>query len=125
MRPGYKRDFARALRRDATDAERRLWRLLRQRRLLGLRFRRQHPLGPYIVDFVCLERRLVVELDGGQHVEAAGRDARRDAWLRSQGFRVMRVWNDDALTRPDDVLEAVLLAVSDRDAADGAGAEAV
>jgi very-short-patch-repair endonuclease len=69
--------FARHLRRTATDAERALWAKLRNRQLAGLKFRRQHPLGPYTVDFVCFERRLVIEVDGGQHAEAAEQDAQR------------------------------------------------
>jgi very-short-patch-repair endonuclease len=79
-----RRNRARTLRRGATDYERMLWRGLRSKQLAGFRFRRQHPLGPYIADFVCLEARLIVELDGEHHELRISADARRDAWLRSQ-----------------------------------------
>ena len=84
---------ARTLRKSMSDAERKLWRALRTRQLDGARFRRQHPIGRYVADFVCLERRLVVEVDGGQHTEddQIARDARRDRWLVSEGYRVLRV----------------------------------
>jgi very-short-patch-repair endonuclease len=85
-----------------TDAERALWRLLRQRQISGLRFRRQVPIDHYIVDFACLEARLVIEVDGGQHFESEA-DKRRDAYLHSQGFRVLRLWNNDVLLNPDGV----------------------
>jgi very-short-patch-repair endonuclease len=111
MREGSKRTFARQLRRDMTDAEHALWRHLRRRQLLGHRFRRQHPVGPYIVDFVCLEQQIVIELDGSQHADSAT-DASRDAFLAASGFRILRFWNNDALTRTDDVLDAVLRALS-------------
>lgn len=94
---------ARQLRRASTDTERALWRLLRDRRLGGAKFRRQQPLGPYIVDFVCLAARLVVEADGGQHAGCAS-DAVRDAWLASQGFRVLRFWNNEVLRNAEGVL---------------------
>jgi len=84
---------ARTLRKTMSNAERRLWHALRARQLDGVRFRRQHPIGRYIVDFVCLERRLVVEVDGAQHAETnqIAHDARRDRWLEAEGYRVMRV----------------------------------
>ena len=87
--------FARRLRTRPTEEERIVWGELRKRRVDGLKFRRQHPLGPYIVDFVCLERKFIVEIDGVQHGEAAGlgNDARRTAWLLSEGFTVCRAWN--------------------------------
>ncbi|WP_416236138.1 endonuclease domain-containing protein [Pseudomonas citronellolis] len=103
-------EFARELRRRQTDAERLLWSRLRDRRLLGWKFRRQVPLGPYVVDFYCHERQLVVELDGGQHLGNAA-DVDRDAWLRGQGLRVLRFWNHDVLVRTEGVLEAILLAL--------------
>jgi very-short-patch-repair endonuclease len=93
---------ARQLRKNMTDAERALWRLLRQRQISGLRFRRQVPIDHYIVDFACLEARLVIEVDGGQHFESEA-DKRRDAYLHSQGFRVLRLWNNDVLLNPDGV----------------------
>ena len=91
------RKHARGMRRIATDAERKLWLLLRDRRLDGIKFRRQAPFGRYILDFVCFERRLVVEVDGGQHVR-----------LRAEGFRVVRYWNNDVLKNPDGVLTDLL-----------------
>ena len=100
--------IARELRSRMTDAELLLWRHLRRRQLDGRKFRRQHPLGPYVVDFVCLEARLVLELDGGQHAEQVGRDQRRDAWLGERGFRVLRFWNHDVLLRTEAVLEVIL-----------------
>ncbi len=90
-----------------TDAERRLWAALRARRLRHLKFRRQHPLGPFIVDFACIEHSLVIEADGGQHVDSEA-DARRTAWLESRGWRVMRFWNNDILANPEGVQEAIL-----------------
>jgi very-short-patch-repair endonuclease len=89
-----------------TDAERKLWQGLRGRQMDGFKFRRQLPLGPYIVDFVCLEARLVIEVDGGQHLGSA-EDKIREAWLASEGFRVLRFWNDEVLKTPKDVLERV------------------
>ena len=90
---------ARAMRRAPTDAERALWRLLRDRRFSGYKFRRQTPLGPFIVDFLCFEARLIVEADGGQHGDNAC-DIARDAWLVAQGFHVRRFWNAEILTQP-------------------------
>ena len=86
---------ARALRKNQTEAERKLWHTIRLRQLNGYKFRRQYPLGRYIVDFVCLEKKLIVELDGGHHGEDGQmeHDLERDQWLRSQGFRVLRIWN--------------------------------
>ncbi len=103
---------ARALRRQLTDAEQKLWSILRLRKLGGLKFRRQFPIGPYIADFVCLERRLVIEVDGGQHaVTAKQEDAARTAWLQTQGFRVLRFWNNDVLGNPEGVRDAVCEAI--------------
>ncbi|MFJ3260268.1 endonuclease domain-containing protein [Pseudomonas sp. NPDC086581] len=103
-------EFARQLRRRQTDAESWLWGDLRDRRFLGLKFRRQVPCGIYVLDFYCHELQLAVELDGGQHLESA-RDAERDAWLVGQGVRVVRFWNHDVLLRTDVVLEALRLMV--------------
>lgn len=91
-----------------TDAEKRLWYLLRDRRLSGYKFRRQVPIGPYIADFVCLSARLIVELDGGQHAEQTKKDKVRDAWLKSQRFRVLRFWDNDVLANTEGVLQAIL-----------------
>ncbi|MEF3194274.1 MAG: DUF3418 domain-containing protein, partial [Halothiobacillaceae bacterium] len=99
--------LARKLRARSTEAERKLWYQLRARRFDGTKFRRQHPLGPYIVDFVCLESHLVIELDGGQHSEAESYDRQRDAWLNAQGFRVLRFWNNEVMQNLDGVLEAI------------------
>jgi very-short-patch-repair endonuclease len=100
---------ARALRKSMSDAERKLWRGLRARRIDGARFRRQHPIGRYIVDFVCLEQRLVVEVDGGQHTEDEHitADARRDRWLESEGYRVMRISTTDVYSNVDGVLDTI------------------
>jgi very-short-patch-repair endonuclease len=89
MRPHAKRLEARELRRDMTEAEQRLWFHLRRRQLGGCRFRRQHPVGPFVADFVCVERRLIVEVDGSQHMESAA-DRVRDAWLQRRGFQLIR-----------------------------------
>ena len=109
---------ARRLRKEMTDAERVLWRLLRDRRMEGWRFRRQEPLGRYIVDFVCFEARLIIEVDGGQHFESKA-DAERDASLRSQGFHVLRLWNTDVLVNRDGAYRTIMTALS-RCAPDGA-----
>ena len=93
------KDRARQMRREPTEAERRMWRLLRDRRLGGFKFRRQEQLGRYIVDFVCFEQKLIVELDGSQHAESAY-DAERDAWLRSRDFIVLRFWNNEVFENP-------------------------
>jgi very-short-patch-repair endonuclease len=94
---------ARTLRSDVTDAERKLWSILRNRKLSGHKFRRQVPIGPYVADFLCFEARLIVEADGRQHAEAAS-DAKRDAWLGEQGFTVIRFWNNDIFENPEGVL---------------------
>lgn len=108
-------DVARRLRKTSTDAERVLWHSLRARQLEGLKFRRQHPIGRYIVDFVCLERSVVVELDGGQHAEGIQRekDKARDQWLEDEGFTVLRFWDHEALSNRDGVLEAIRKACLD------------
>lgn len=98
---------ARQLRRNLTDAERLLWGKLRFWQLDGIKFRRQQPLGNYIVDFVCLEKRLIVEFDGGQHAEQGDYDAKRDAWLSGQGFTILRCWNNDVLENLESVAEKI------------------
>jgi very-short-patch-repair endonuclease len=90
-----------------TEAEQVLWRRLRQRQVYGHKFRRQFPLGVYVVDFACLERRLIVEVDGGQHGEQQSYDQRRDQWLQAQGFRVLRFWNHQVLQETDAVVAAI------------------
>ena len=99
------KDRARQMRREPTEAERRMWRLLRDRRLGGFKFRRQEQLGRYIVDFVCFEQKLIVELDGSQHAESAY-DRQRDAWLKSRGFTVLRFWNNEVFDHPAGVQHA-------------------
>ena len=98
---------SRSLRREMTDAEKLLWRQLRMKQFEGHKFRRQHPLGNYIVDFVCLEAALILEVDGGQHAENANNDAIRTQWLQEKGFHVMRFWNNEVLNN----IEGVKLAV--------------
>ncbi len=102
---------ARQLRKNLTDAERRLWKYLRRKQLESHRFRRQLPIGPYYVDLLCLERRLIIEIDGGQHADRQAEDAKRTAWLESQGFRVMRCWHNEVLQNFEGVVEAILLAL--------------
>ena len=100
---------ARRLRRDATLVERMLWEELRGRRIGGAKFRRQVPIGPYIVDFVCFEHRLVVELDGEHHggTGKAIDDAKRMSWLEGEGYRVLRFWNDEVVDGMEGVLEMI------------------
>src|SRR5437588_12538507 len=100
----------RRLRSNQTDAERKLWFALRDRRLGGYKFVRQEAIGPLIVDFVCREKLLVIEVDGGQHSESK-RDVRRDAYLTSEGYRVLRFWNNDVLTNHEGVLLTMLAAL--------------
>jgi very-short-patch-repair endonuclease len=95
------------MRREPTDAEARLWAMLRGQRLGGLKFKRQEQLGDYIVDFVCFGSRMIVEADGSQHAHSAG-DAVRDEWLTGQGFRVLRFWNNDILENPEGVARMIL-----------------
>ena len=104
-----KTNISRMLRKGATDAENRLWYYLKATQLEGVKFRRQEPIGNYIVDFVAFEKRLVIEIDGGQHAEEdeKERDIRRDEWLRSQGFRVLRFWNNEVLQNLAGVLETI------------------
>lgn len=104
------RQFTKTLRQNMTDAEQLLWQHLRAHRMDGQKFRRQQPIGPYIVDFVHFGLRLIVEADGGQHVDSE-HDATRDAWLRSEGFTLLRFWNNDILHNTDAVLESIWNAV--------------
>jgi very-short-patch-repair endonuclease len=101
---------ARRLRHNSTKAELLLWNRLRSRAINGRKFVRQEPIGPYIVDFICRERRLVVEVDGGQH--GTEKDHMRDEWLRSRGYRVLRFWNNDVLTNIEGVLETMAAALA-------------
>jgi very-short-patch-repair endonuclease len=103
---------ARRLRRETTDAERSLWRHLRAGRLDGVKFRRQHPVPPYIADFCCVAARLIIELDGSQHCEEV--DAARTRYLESQGWRIVRFWDNDVLLETEAVLDAIWNAIGDR-----------
>jgi len=104
------RDRAKRLRRELTEAEAALWLQLRANQL-GVKFRRQHPIGSFITDFCCVERRLVIELDGGQHSEQAEYDARRSKYLASRGYRVIRFWDDAVLTSIDEVVEQIRISL--------------
>jgi very-short-patch-repair endonuclease len=118
--PANRIDRARDLRKRMPDAEQKVWRELRSRRFAGYKFRRQHPLGSYFVDFVCLSSGVVVELDGGQHntEEARSYDARRTRWLEGAGYRVLRFWNHEVLEDWESVAEAIWRAVSAGDLRD-------
>ena len=95
------------LRNEMTDAEKALWRILRCRQVSGLKFRRQHPFGDYVLDFVCLEKKVVIEVDGGQHGERAKEDEVRTQNLLAAGFRVLRFWNNDVLQEIEAVKERI------------------
>lgn len=110
---------ARNLRRNSTDAEKRLWRALRSK-LPDYKWRRQMPVGPYFVDFACFAEKLIVELDGGQHAEAARYDEARTRFIEAQGYRVLRLWNNDVLTNTDGVLESIAQSLSPREREGGA-----
>ena len=105
---GSKRSFAKQLRSNMTDVETKLWQQLRAKRFEQYKFRRQVPIGPYIVDFICFEKRLIIELDGSQH-EGSSYDLKRDVWLRSQDFRVLRFWNNAI----NSALDGTLIAIHD------------
>lgn len=108
-RRGGKRNLlplAKRMRHEPTEAERRLWSVLRASRMNGAKFRRQEQIGDYIADFVCFKARLIVEADGAQHAESAS-DRKRDEWLMSQGFRILRFWNNDILSNLDGVAETI------------------
>ncbi len=97
---------ARTLRKEMTQAERKLWKLLRSKVLGNWKFRRQHPIGQYIADFVCVQARLIVEVDGGQHSQNSY-DAERTAWLESCGWNVLRFWNNEVMQNADGVIETI------------------
>jgi adenine-specific DNA-methyltransferase len=98
---------ARALRKTSTDAEIRLWHFLRDRRMAGYKFRRQHAIGDFVADFACIECSLIVEADGGQHAEQIAQDQQRTAFLEAAGFRVLRFWNNEILANTAAVLESI------------------
>lgn len=104
----------RRLRRDQTTVEQKLWAQLRNRQLNGHKFRRQVPLGRFIVDFSCYDARLVVELDKGQHGESEAEDAARTAWLSNRGFRVLRFWNHEVMENMEGVLSRILEKLEER-----------
>jgi len=105
------RDYARGLRHRQTDAERRVWARLRDRRLIGAKFARQVPIGAYVVDFCCRELKVIIELDGGQHAAQARADGERTVFLEALGYRVLRFWNNDALANTDGVLQRIAQAL--------------
>jgi very-short-patch-repair endonuclease len=107
------RNFAKRMRREPTDAEAAMWRLLRDRRFTLFKFRRQVPFQNFILDFVCFEKRMIIEIDGSQHASSE-RDATRDAVLTSEGFRIERYWNNDVLQQPLSVLEDILAKLAQR-----------
>jgi len=107
------RNRARNLSRQQTDVEFKLWMRLRDRQLCGAKFRRQHPIGPYIVDFCCPDRKLIVELDGGQHAEQASADQIRTNFLEAAGYCVVRFWNHQVLDQMDAILEKIVRLLSD------------
>ncbi|HHT9107595.1 MAG TPA: endonuclease domain-containing protein [Candidatus Wunengus sp. YC63] len=98
-------NIAKILRKRPTEAEKFMWRYLRSRQLRGLKFRRQEPIGNYVVDFVCYEKKIIVEIDGGQH--CAERDGNRDRWLESQDFKILRFWNTEVLKNAQGVWEVI------------------
>ncbi|MDA1324213.1 MAG: endonuclease domain-containing protein [Proteobacteria bacterium] len=105
---------ARRLRKTPTDAEIRLWSRLRYQQLDGRRFRRQHPMGRYVVDFVCLAEKLIIEVDGGQHAIPSANEDARTLFLEKEGFRIVRFWNNDVLANTDGVLEAIREALGNK-----------
>jgi very-short-patch-repair endonuclease len=105
-----KTEFARQLRRTSTEVEKALWRHLRGNRFVGFKFRRQQPIGPYIADFVCFERKLVIELDGSQHASSTS-DAVRDQWFEQRDYAVKRYWNNQVNAQLDAVLEDIYRAL--------------
>ena len=107
------RNRARTLRRQQTDVETKLWMRLRDRQLCGAKFRRQHPIGPYIVDFCCPERGLILELDGGQHAVQTAADQLRTRFLEADGYRVVRFWNHQVLEQMNAILEEIVRLLSD------------
>jgi very-short-patch-repair endonuclease len=104
--------FQRKLRHNMTDAERKLWSILRGRQIEGLKFRRQHPFENYILDFVCLDEKIVIEVDGGQHQERFTEDSIRTRALENAGFRVLRFWNHEVLQQCEAVAEQILQKIS-------------
>ena len=102
------KDRARSFRKNMTDAENRMWHFLRNRRLKGYKFVREHIIGIYIADFVCRKKKVIIEIDGGQHVEAACYDQKRTEFLEKEGYKVLRFWNHEVFKNIEEVLEAIL-----------------
>ncbi len=102
-----RKNKARSLRKSTTDAELRLWQLLRNRSLQHCKFRRQHPIGQYIVDFTCLEQKLVIELDGSQHADQIRYDSDRTVFLEKAGYKVIRFWDNDVLAQTENVMQVI------------------
>lgn len=111
--PRLLRDRARDLRANQTDAERILWTRLRDRTLVGAKFRRQQPIGPFVADFCCMERGLVIEIDGGQHATDITADEQRTAFLPGEGYRVLRFWNNDVMKDIHAVLQVIQQALEE------------
>jgi very-short-patch-repair endonuclease len=105
--PTLPRDTARRLRSNATEPEQKLWSHLRKRQLDGFQFRRQYSIGPFFVDFICLEARLIIEVDGSQHADQKEQDQSRGEFLRASGYRVLRFWNVEVLSHVDSVIERI------------------
>ena len=108
--------LARDLRKSQTDTEQILWLQLRNRRFLNYKFRRQFPIEPYIVDFICLELQLVIELDGSQHSNQLDKDTERTLFLNQRGFKVVRFWNSDSYNNLEGILESIRLAIEEQEA---------
>ena len=104
----YLKQRSRDLRKNLTDAEQMLWQKLRNKQINAHKFRRQFVLGNYIVDFICLGKRLIIEVDGGQHMDNVNYDLQRDEWLKNQNFKVLRFWNNQVLNEIDSVLEVIV-----------------
>ena len=104
---GERTNRSRELRNNLTDAEKKIWQQLRLRNLEGNKFRRQHPIGNFIVDFVCIEKKLIVELDGGQHQLRQDYDSKRTDYLEGKGYKVLRFWDNDALLETDSVMKVI------------------
>jgi very-short-patch-repair endonuclease len=100
-------DLAKSLRKRQTEAEKLLWWHFRSKQINGLKFRRQQPIGPFIADFVCFEKRLVIELDGGQHAVEKEKDRQREGWFHKEGFRILRFWNTEVLQNIEGVVEVI------------------
>ncbi|EKD72726.1 MAG: hypothetical protein ACD_45C00603G0001 [uncultured bacterium] len=109
----FTRDHVRELRQNMTDAEKHLWYFLRAKRLNGHKFRRQHLVHPFIVDFICPSKKLIIEIDGGQHAEQLRYDEKRSVFLKSQGYRVIRFWNIDVFKQTQSVLNTILNALNE------------